>query len=195
LALGIILLLEQGHYLATNCSKRGPLYYTCGLTLLVLIVVSNAYKGDNIQSLTKLLQTIPYIKFTEIVNGGMKLLSPMIVQDPSMFAYRYFNITEFEENLEDFGWQLPFKTNDEIKSALQFHPLARNITFKYKKINTSISTLWTSVMKLRCLDGKRIFYSQFTISCTKKITRREGFLRDRDLLQEEIWVETGQVDG
>jgi len=46
--LGVTVLLEQSHFRAVNIEKRRSLYALCGLAILCCVVISNAYKGDNI---------------------------------------------------------------------------------------------------------------------------------------------------
>jgi len=50
LLIGWAMILEQSHLRATNYKGRGPLYGYCGCVLLAILVLSNAYKGDNIQA-------------------------------------------------------------------------------------------------------------------------------------------------
>jgi len=174
--LGLILLLEQGHYLATNSNKRGPLYYTCGLTLLVLIVVSNAYKGDNIQALTKLLQVIPYTNFQELLNGGMKLLSQTVIKIPDVLTYMFDNITEFDEIVESLGWQIPQKKIDEVRNGLSLHPLGARI-FLHSTAVASYSVIMDECKDAwLCLGGSWTFFGRFPRLSTKiKITMGRSF--------------------
>jgi len=55
LFIGWAMILEQSHLRATNYKGRGPLYCYCGCVLLAIFILSNAYKGDNIQNLQRSL--------------------------------------------------------------------------------------------------------------------------------------------
>jgi len=59
LVLGIVTLLEQGH----RRMIRTALYILAASNLLVSIVISNAFKGNNIQSVLSELNLIPYTHF------------------------------------------------------------------------------------------------------------------------------------
>jgi len=72
LFIGWAMILEQSHLRATNYKGRGPLYCYCGCVLLALLILSNAYKGDNILTLTKSFELIRLTNIDQIINAGYK---------------------------------------------------------------------------------------------------------------------------
>jgi len=78
LFIGWAMILEQSHFRATNYKGRGPLYFYCGCVLLAILVLSNAYKGDNIQSLTKSFEIVPLTHMDQVVKAGYKKFTPRI---------------------------------------------------------------------------------------------------------------------
>jgi len=72
LFIGWAMILEQSHLRATNYKGRGPLYCYCGCVLLAIFVLSNAYRGDNIQALTRSFEFVPLTHIAQIVKAGYK---------------------------------------------------------------------------------------------------------------------------
>jgi len=72
LFIGWAMILEQSHFRATNYKGRGPLYCYCGCVLLALLILSNAYKGDNIKALTKAFELIPLTHMDQVIKAGYK---------------------------------------------------------------------------------------------------------------------------
>jgi len=70
LFIGWAMILEQSHLRATNYKGRGPLYCYCGCVLLAILILSNAYKGDNIRTLTKSLELVPLTHVDQIIKAG-----------------------------------------------------------------------------------------------------------------------------
>jgi len=65
LFIGWAMILEQSHLRATNYKGRVPLYCYC--VLLAILVLSNAYKGDNILTLTKAFDLVPLEHMNQVV--------------------------------------------------------------------------------------------------------------------------------
>jgi len=72
LFIGWAMILEQSHFRATNYKGRGPLYCYCGCVLLAIFILSNAYKGDNIRSLTKSFERVPLTHMEQVITSGYK---------------------------------------------------------------------------------------------------------------------------
>jgi len=70
LFIGWAMILEQSHLRATNYKGRGPLYCYCGCVLLAILILSNAYKGDNIKTLTKSLEVVPLTHMSQVITAG-----------------------------------------------------------------------------------------------------------------------------
>jgi len=70
LFIGWAMILEQSHLRATNYKGRGPLYCYCGCVLLAILILSNAYKGDNIQTLTKSFELVPLTQMSQLIQTG-----------------------------------------------------------------------------------------------------------------------------
>jgi len=75
LFIGWAMILEQSHLRATNYKGRGPLYCYCGCVLLAIFILSNAYKGDNIRSLTKSFERVPLTHMEQVITAGYKKYS------------------------------------------------------------------------------------------------------------------------
>jgi len=72
LFIGWAMILEQSHLRATNYKGRGPLYCYCGCVLLAIFILSNAYKGDNILTLTKSFELVPLTHTSRLLQAGYK---------------------------------------------------------------------------------------------------------------------------
>jgi len=70
LFIGWEMILEQSHFRATNYKGRGPLYCYCGCVLLAILVLSNAYKGDNIRKLSKAYELVPLTHTGQAIKAG-----------------------------------------------------------------------------------------------------------------------------
>jgi len=70
LFIGWAMILEQSHLRATNYKGRGPLYCYCGCVLLAILVLSNAYKGDNLFALTKSFELVPLTHIDQVNEAG-----------------------------------------------------------------------------------------------------------------------------
>jgi len=70
LFIGWAMILEQSHLRATNYKGRGPLYCYCSCVLLAILILSNAYKGDNIKTLTKSFEVVPLTHMDQVVKAG-----------------------------------------------------------------------------------------------------------------------------
>jgi len=77
LFIGWAMILEQSHLRATNYKGRGPLYCYCGCVLLAVFILSNAYKGDNIKTLTKSFELVPLTRMSQILKAGYRTYSRM----------------------------------------------------------------------------------------------------------------------
>jgi len=70
LFIGWAMILEQSPLRATNYKGRGPLYCYCGCVLLAILVLSNAYKGDNIRTLSKGFELVPLTHIGQAIKAG-----------------------------------------------------------------------------------------------------------------------------
>jgi len=77
LFIGWAIILEQSPLRAGNYKGRRALYCYCGCVLLVIPILSNAYKGDNIKTLTKSFEVIPLTQMSQLINAGYKTYSAM----------------------------------------------------------------------------------------------------------------------
>jgi len=73
--IGLLILLEQSHIRTANKNKRGSLYVFCGLTLLVAIVVSNAYRQSNIEEITASFKSNPFDTFNQLTQHKFDILT------------------------------------------------------------------------------------------------------------------------
>jgi len=69
------MILEQSHLRATNYTGRGPLYCYCGCVLLAILILSNAYKGDNIRAITKSFELVSLTHMEQVIYAGYKKYS------------------------------------------------------------------------------------------------------------------------
>jgi len=72
LFIGWAMILEQSHLRACNYKRKGPLYCYCGCVLLAILVLSNAFKGDNILTLTKSFELVPLTHIDHVIQAGYK---------------------------------------------------------------------------------------------------------------------------
>jgi len=126
--LGFVLLLEQGHCLVENRTGKGPLYYTCGLTLLVLIILSNAYKGKNIELLSESFKVIPYTNIQQILRDEYKILTRLEPtfnaesNNTKVYGDVFILGPEYESFRHEFGWQVSDSLLKELDKKVELHP-------------------------------------------------------------------------
>jgi len=92
------MILEQSHLRATNYKGRGPLYCYCGCVLLAVFILSNAYKGDNIQTLTKAFELVPLTHIEQLIKAGSHTYT--IQYCDALGGGGFDCITEFESEKE-----------------------------------------------------------------------------------------------
>jgi len=99
LFIGWAMILEQSHLRATNYKGRGPLYCYCGCVLLAILILSNAYKGDNIHTLTKSIELVPLTTMEQVLKAEYKTYSIKICID---FLAEVLKSAEMSECLDEF---------------------------------------------------------------------------------------------
>jgi len=128
---GWSMLVEQSHMRASNYKRRTSLYYFCGFSVLVLIVVSNAYKGDNFKSLTKSFQIVPFEYVKQLVESGYEIYSKYIYVDGFIWRGMRFRVLEFEDVAESLIYGLVYQQSLEhfefLNSSIKAYPLEENI--------------------------------------------------------------------
>jgi len=87
LFIGWAMILEQSHLRATNFKGRSPLYWYCGCVLLAIFILSNAYKGDNIKTLTKSFELVPLTHMEHVINAGYKKYSSRRCFSPTSVCF------------------------------------------------------------------------------------------------------------
>jgi len=65
--------LEQSHIRTANKNNRGSLYMFCGLTLLAAIVLSNGYRGANIERIGSSYANIPFETFDQLIQNNFDI--------------------------------------------------------------------------------------------------------------------------
>jgi len=88
LFIGWAMILEQSHLRATNYKGRGSLYCYCGCVLLAILVLSNAYKGDNIRTLTKSFELVPLTQVSQLNKVGYHKYSRVFCF-PTLSSFTY----------------------------------------------------------------------------------------------------------
>lgn len=69
----IYLSLEQGNDIAGNVNQHNFLYFLCGGWILATLILSNAYKGQNITDLTQPLPAVKPQYFADLVNQNFSI--------------------------------------------------------------------------------------------------------------------------
>jgi len=106
LFIGWAMILEQSHLRATNYKGRGPLYCYCGCVLLAILILSNAYKGDNIRALTKSFDLVPLTHMEQLISAGYKKYNSrqcFVFADDSMdplvcLKEEFYNVAQYSRN-------------------------------------------------------------------------------------------------
>ncbi len=121
--------LEQGNNTAGNVNHANHLYFLSGAWIIVLVVLTNAYKGENITDLTAPVSPIK----PELYDDLLRLNFSIYCRSTDMFFNR---ITRwFNEEVDDspFNKGKGFSDN-ELSVSLRFAE-DNNIVKKYRKIN------------------------------------------------------------
>jgi len=117
LFIGWAMILEQSHLRATNYKGRGPLYCYCGCVLLAIFILSNAYKGDNIKTLTKSFELVPLTHMSQLIKAGYRYQtysakSCFLLQVNVMVTEDEFCRLEFDNHANEAGKQV---TAEQLK--------------------------------------------------------------------------------
>jgi len=73
LILGWAMILEQYHRRATNYKRIGHLYCYCGCVVISILILSIAYKADNIRNqITNSCESVPITNMAQVKNAGYK---------------------------------------------------------------------------------------------------------------------------
>jgi len=72
---GLVILVEQGDSAVANIKRKPFLYWICGPWILITLIMTNAYKGENITKLLAPYKSIPYENLSQLVNHNFKFLT------------------------------------------------------------------------------------------------------------------------
>jgi len=156
LVLGLVSILEQGHRRMSNNTGRTALCILAASNMLVNIVLSNAFKGNNIQSVLAELNYIPYTHFDQIINSSFDIFTQ---SDSGNYERLFMNsdfITEFEKNAKRYGYQYNETKLARIFESLRKHPIDEgwyvndtNITYisVLSECNKTALVGWTSQLR------------------------------------------------
>jgi len=117
LFIGWAMILEQSHLRATNYKGRGPLYCYCGCVLLAILILSNAYKGDNIHTLTKSLELVPLTRMSQIIKAGYNIYSKNICFDGFEELFKLFGNSS--NCIDDFSFEAKGRRNQYTDAQLK----------------------------------------------------------------------------
>lgn len=92
----IKVVVEQGDPFLSSVTKTGNLRYAVGSFLLVGIVISNAYKSENVYNIMTLRQPIPYEKFDELVENNFTIYTRLAYIRFDDFTLRYMMRQRFQ---------------------------------------------------------------------------------------------------
>lgn len=73
--MGLKVLLEQGDDLAINSKKLNWMYFVCGVWILMAVVVTNAYKGENFTAIIAPLVNKPFEHLDQLEKEKFELYS------------------------------------------------------------------------------------------------------------------------
>jgi len=156
LVLGIITILEQGHRRMMNSKGKTALYILAASNMLVNIVLSNAFKGNNIQSVLAELNPIPYTRFDQLIDNSSDIFTLIIVKEFILY-WGFVLTTEWEAGLESFPYQFNEPALSRINNSLRVHPVdlgwyvnQTNVTRAsvLKKCNKTAVISWKSNLEL-----------------------------------------------
>jgi len=72
---GFVILVEQGDAAVINTKRIPFLYWICGPWILITLIMTNAYKGENITKLLAPYKSIPYENFSQLVNHNFTIFT------------------------------------------------------------------------------------------------------------------------
>jgi len=140
LILGLVTILEQGHRRVVNSKGKSALLFLGASSLLVNIVLSNAFKGNNIEMALAKLKPIPYTHFDQLLNNTFKIYSQIKLKQWGDEFEAVYPVIEFEAQMEKYTKNCNAtnsKCNMEkllrIERSLKIHRLAREIAYNETK--------------------------------------------------------------
>ncbi|OXA37460.1 hypothetical protein Fcan01_27751 [Folsomia candida] len=79
------LLIEQNAPVATNYKKQAHLYFICGPWILMMLIITNSIRGDNVTNTVSPLSLAPFETFTQLMDAGFEFLDKLVsVKDRGM---------------------------------------------------------------------------------------------------------------
>jgi len=78
---GLTILFDQGQSVMVNPKKIPSIYWITGAWILMTLILTNAYKGDNITKLVSPLVKIPYGNLSQLVRDNFSFISKGILID------------------------------------------------------------------------------------------------------------------
>jgi len=161
LMLGIMAIFEQGHRRMANDKGRTPLYVFCASTLLVNIVLSNSFMGNNIQSVISKFNPIPYTHFSQLIKSSFDIFTFYQIIPSENNLYVFGNYSEFNDSVDFYGYQYDEKKQTNSMKKIKIHHRAYDIYFKatsltylniLRRCNKSAIAGWKSKLKKTQLE-------------------------------------------
>lgn len=140
----VIAYLEQGNNTASNVDRENYLYFLSGAWILSLVVLSNAYKGENITELTAPLSPTKPESYNDLLNKNFSMYFRSIGLH---FTYITSSV---------FG-SVPF--HNELTAALRFAD-ENNVTKKYRNILGYTKLLTKQEQYEEYMEGSTMFVSK-----------------------------------
>lgn len=123
---GFDMLIEQEDKKSQNLNKFNCMYWICGTLMLISIVLSNAYKGENISAITAPYSPRPHENFSQLLNYKYEIFSLLSENKKSQLYLRassnkLFNRSEDHEDIlskTEFGILLENNLNEKSQDLI-----------------------------------------------------------------------------
>jgi len=139
LFIGLAILLEQSHLRSTNYTGRKSLYFYCASAMLTFLVLCNAYRGDNIKTLTKSFEILPFKKLSHLISSSYTMYT-MTIRFYNLDSLAIYFILENKVTQIHVHNELPFEAEQYKLLVSQDQFNAWNSSFKPHKDGSDAAT-------------------------------------------------------
>lgn len=150
------------------------MYWFCGLFILTGLVLSNAYKGNNISTITESLIPVPIESFIQLLESNYDILSPYS-KEPLLLIelFIYFNITT----------RLKFLRQMELNEAKLHNSPSIDMKELYSRLEEKAQVHF---MELHEIRTQRLNYSYFNVLSNCNNSAVAGWSNDLKMLQKQL---------
>jgi len=183
LFIGWAIMLEQSHLRACNYTGRQSLYVYCTATMIAFLVLCNAYRGDNIQTLTKSFEVLPITNMEELLASNYTMYTKTTYEE---FLGQSWPGNELIVESLYLKYQISDQKLDKWNSSFRAHRFGENI------LDGSIDLTWYDIISA-CNNTAMSGWKSELITYEKRLIKSHNsdhiFIGDEHLYKRYTGIE------